>query len=113
MLPPGTGKEAARGDDAHLSCMSFQDLFSERAARYAQARPDYPAALIGFVASLAGKRELAWDCGTGNGQAAVALAEHFAHVIATDASDRQLAAARPHERVEYRVARAEASGLPD
>lgn len=87
--------------------------FARQAATYAAIRPDYPPALFDFVASLGGARRLAWDCGTGNGQAAVALAEHFARVIATDASAEQLAHARPHPRVEYRVATAEASGLAD
>jgi SAM-dependent methyltransferase len=58
------------------------------------------------------RRELAWDCATGNGQAALGLAEHFARVVATDASAGQIASAVPHERVSYRVALAHASGLP-
>jgi ubiquinone/menaquinone biosynthesis C-methylase UbiE len=55
---------------------------------------------------------LAWDCATGNGQAAIGLAEHFRRVIATDASRAQIASAIPHDRVTYRVARANESGLP-
>jgi ubiquinone/menaquinone biosynthesis C-methylase UbiE len=41
----------------------------------------------------------------------VELAEVFAHVIATDASDKQIANAEKHPRVEYRVAPAETSEL--
>src|ERR1043166_5276419 len=93
--------------------MPFRDLFSERAALYTRVRPDYPAALIAFAASVAPGHDTAWDCATGNGQAAVALAEHFKHVIATDASAEQIAHAKPHDRVDYRVATAEESGLPD
>ncbi len=48
--------------------------------------------------------QLAWDCGTGNGQAAVVLAERFARVLATDPSVAQIASAQRHPRVEYRVA---------
>jgi ubiquinone/menaquinone biosynthesis C-methylase UbiE len=55
--------------------------------------------------------ELAWDCATGSGQAAVELAEVFEGVIATDASEKQIANAERHPRVEYRVAPAEKSGL--
>jgi ubiquinone/menaquinone biosynthesis C-methylase UbiE len=65
------------------------------------------------VCDAVAHRGVAWDCATGNGQAAVALAAYFEHVIATDASAEQLARARPHPRVEYRVAPAETSGLPD
>jgi SAM-dependent methyltransferase len=58
-------------------------------------------------------RDLAWDCATGNGQAALALAEHFRQVHATDLSAEQLAQATPHPRIDYRQAPAEASGLAD
>jgi ubiquinone/menaquinone biosynthesis C-methylase UbiE len=85
--------------------------FAKQAKFYAQFRPDYPHELFAFVASVAPRRELAWDCATGNGQAAVGLAEHFRKVIATDISAEQIAQARLHPRVEYRVGRAEASGL--
>jgi SAM-dependent methyltransferase len=89
----------------------FIDLFSARAAAYARFRPTYPESMLEYLARLAPERRLAWDCGTGNGQAAVLLASHFEHVIATDASAKQLAQAAPHPRVEYRQATAESSGL--
>ena len=91
----------------------FQDHFSRRAAGYAAYRPDYPPALFAYLASVAPARRMAWDCATGSGQAALGTAEHFARVIATDASAAQVEHARPHPRVEYRVARADASGLDD
>ena len=56
---------------------------------------------------------MALDCATGNGQAARGLADHFARVIATDASPKQISNARLHPRIEYRVAPADSSGLPD
>jgi SAM-dependent methyltransferase len=92
--------------------VKFKDHFSQHAAEYAQYRPDYPPELFVYVASLAPDRRYAWDCGTGNGQAAIGLAGLFDRVIATDASDKQIANAEPHQGVEYRVARAEKSGLP-
>jgi SAM-dependent methyltransferase len=64
-----------------------------------------------YLGSLAPRRELAWDCGTGNGQAAISLASVFDRVIATDASEKQIANSQAHERVVYRVAPAEESGL--
>jgi ubiquinone/menaquinone biosynthesis C-methylase UbiE len=63
------------------------------------------------LATIAPGKQLAWDCATGNGQAAVALAEVFERVIATDASEKQIAHAEAHPRVEYRVAPAEDSGI--
>ena len=91
--------------------MSFRDHFSTAAASYAEFRPRYPAALFAHLAGLAPARDAAWDCATGSGQAALGLAEHFARVIATDASAAQVAAATAHPRIEYRVAPAERSGL--
>src|SRR5690606_3306632 len=79
----------------------------------AQARPGYPEALFEWLASQCEDRSLAWDCATGSGQAAIALARHFRQVIATDASAEQIANAGTAERVEYRVASAERSGLAD
>jgi SAM-dependent methyltransferase len=78
---------------------------------YAAHRPTYPARLFAELAARAPSADLAWDCATGNGQAAVGLAAHFRRVIATDASEAQVASATPHERVSYRVALAESSGL--
>ena len=91
----------------------FKDLFSRGSVEYAAFRPTYPAALFAWLASRCPGRGLAWDCATGNGQAALGLAEHFLRVVATDASPEQIASAGPHPRVEYRVALAESSGLPD
>lgn len=90
---------------------TFRDLFSGHAGEYARYRPTYPPELFAWLASQAPARDLAWDCGTGSGQAAVALAEHFARVVATDASREQLAKATPHDRVEYAQATAESPGL--
>lgn len=91
--------------------MRSADYFSASAEAYATFRPSYPDALIRYVAECAPGRDLAWDCATGNGQAAVPLGDWFARVVATDASETQLAHARPHPRVAYRLAPAGASGL--
>ena len=91
--------------------MKFQDHFSAQAADYAKFRPGYPRELFDYLGSIAPSRQLAWDCGTGNGQAAGGLALVFDRVIATDASDKQIANAQSHERVDYGVAPAENSGI--
>ncbi|MDP2824630.1 MAG: class I SAM-dependent methyltransferase [Sulfuritalea sp.] len=87
------------------------DHFSGHAADYAKARPGYPPELFAWLAQQCPTRDLAWDCGTGNGQAAHALAEHFQRVHATDLSAEQIAQAKPHSSIDYRVAPAETSGL--
>jgi SAM-dependent methyltransferase len=91
--------------------VAFQDHFSSRAPLYARARPTYPPALFEDLARLASGRRLAWDCGTGSGQAAVLLAAEFDAVIATDPSEAQLQEAPPHPRVTYRRGAEDASGL--
>jgi len=91
--------------------MSFQDHFSQLADRYAQVRPSYPAALFDYLAERCTRRQLAWDCACGNGQATLALAQRFARVVATDASERQLGSAAPGPNITYRLAAAEDSGL--
>jgi SAM-dependent methyltransferase len=91
--------------------MEFQDHFSGRAAIYSQFRPTYPDALFDWVSGLVRSHEVVWDCATGSGQAAVGLSKHFDRVIATDASDKQIAMAAPHPSIDYRVATASESGL--
>jgi len=85
--------------------------FSKMASEYAASRPVYPAELFAWLAGVSPAREIAWDVATGNGQAAVGLATHFARVIGSDVSARQLENAWPHPRVAYRLGTAEESGL--
>jgi len=102
-----------RGTGSSGSPAPFKDHFSRRAVDYARSRPHYPRLLFSALAQLAPGRGTAWDCGTGNGQAATGLAEHFTAVVATDASADQIAHGETHSRVTYRVTRETASGLPD
>jgi SAM-dependent methyltransferase len=90
---------------------SFSDHYSSVASRYASYRPGYPPALFAWLASVAPDRHRAWDCGTGSGQAAIPLAEHFAHVVATDPSAAQLAHAASKSGVHYAAMSAERAAL--
>lgn len=92
--------------------MSFRDHFSSNADEYARARPDYPEAFLSWIAAQSPGRGLLVDVATGNGQAARGLAPFFERVIALDASAQQIAQARGPSTIEFRVARAEATGLP-
>lgn len=91
----------------------FKDHFSAHAGAYAAHRPTYPVRLFNYLGEAAPGRTLAWDAGTGNGQAALGLAPHFARVIATDASHEQIALARPYPGVTFRVGDEASSGLED
>jgi SAM-dependent methyltransferase len=92
---------------ANATAMNFKDHFSGHARDYARARPTYPRALFEYLASLCEEHELAWDCGTGNGQAALDLTAYFTRIIATDASAEQLQQATEHTQIEYRHTPAE------
>lgn len=87
--------------------MTFKDHFSSHAEVYRAARPSYPTEVFVWMGSQVVHHRLAVDVGTGNGQAALGLTEHFESVLATDASAEQVAQSMPHERVHYEVSPAE------
>jgi SAM-dependent methyltransferase len=90
---------------------AFSDHFGAAAASYAGYRPHYPAALFEWLAAASPRHDRVWDCGTGSGQAAVALASHFAEVIASDPSVAQLTNAERTEQVAYVAMTAEQCAL--
>lgn len=92
---------------------AFKDHFSSQAIAYEKFRPRYPPELFEWLAANSPARDLAVDVATGNGQAAIALAELFHEVVATDASAAQLKAAQPKPRVRYQCEPAERITLPD
>jgi ubiquinone/menaquinone biosynthesis C-methylase UbiE len=85
--------------------------YSPIAGQYARARPGYPAELFAYLSSIVDRHLLAWDCATGNGQAALELVKHFERVIGTDISAEQIGHAVHHPRIAYRVAGANQSGI--
>lgn len=89
------------------------DLFSGHADQYARYRIDYPAELYDFILARVASRETAWDCATGNGQVAGALADWFTQVEATDISETQLAQAVQKTNIHYQVGPAERTTFPD
>ncbi|MDH5804378.1 MAG: class I SAM-dependent methyltransferase [Gemmatimonadota bacterium] len=91
----------------------FHDHFSKTASQYARFRPTYPRELFSFLASTTPNNALAWDCGTGNGQAAVGLADYFDKVVATDPSEAQLNHAVLCDRVHYECCSEGECGLKD
>jgi len=93
--------------------MQFLDYFSGHANLYAEFRPTYPEELFAYLASKSRNKTLAWDCCTGNGQAAEGLASHFDFVIASDGSRDQIHEAKSKEQIDYFVALAEQPPLQD
>jgi SAM-dependent methyltransferase len=91
--------------------VTYVNLFDGQAEEYARFRPGYPDALFAHLAARVPSRRLAWDVGTGNGQAALRLADDFDRVVATDSSAIQISHAPAHPKVNYEVALAQDSGL--
>ena len=104
--------------------MSFQDHFSAVSKSYQQYRPTYPDELFYHLSHVCQEHTCAWDCATGTGQSARALAPYFDRVIATDGSEAQVLIAQknqnqpnakngPESKLEFKTATAEHSGLAD
>ncbi len=91
----------------------MKDNFSNQANLYAKFRPEYPLELYDFILKNTKNRETAWDCATGNGQAAKVLAQHFEQVYATDISQKQIDNATLADNVEYSISSAEKTPFDD
>ena len=57
--------------------------FGAHAGAYKAGRPTYPDALFDWLAQISPAREAVWDCATGSGQAALALAEQGRELMGT------------------------------
>ena len=87
--------------------MEFPDRFSDKARRYASARPLYPDELYEFAASVAPGRDRVWDCGTGSGQAAGGLAKFLLSYVQTWSATRRCMSSQGYlffERAEAALA---------
>ena len=91
--------------------VNLKECFSGLSSNYAKYRPSYPKELFHYLASLSSEHTLAWDCATGNGQAAVMLSSFFQQVIATDISPRQIDLVTLKPNIDYRVLPAEKTNL--
>jgi len=92
--------------------MEYIKHFNQESEKYLYYRPDYPQNLFTYLSTLANSDEYVWDCGTGNGQAALALTKHFAGIIATDINFAQLAVGLQDEKVHYVCCLAEQTPIP-
>jgi ubiquinone/menaquinone biosynthesis C-methylase UbiE len=89
-----------------------KDLFSKQSDLYARYRPGYPSALIEHILRYVSGRQTAWDCATGNGQAAALLASHFELVEATDISRKQISNSIQLPNIHYSISSAEKTIFP-
>ena len=91
----------------------FVDRFAFAAGDYASYRPHYPDVLFDWLRRRLPRARRVWDCGTGSGQAATALAARFDLVVASDPSWSQLSHAGHANRPDYVAMTAEACALAD
>lgn len=91
----------------------FKDHFSDASSDYKTYRPQYPKELFEFLATHTPTTHHIWDCGCGNGQASVALAEVFQNVSASDASEEQIKQAELKPNISYSTSPAEVIAAAD
>jgi len=96
-------------EDAGPRPSAERNVFAEASHAYAAARPRYPAALFEWIAGQCERRGRAWDCATGNGQAAHGLKPWFERVCASDVSLEQVARATPARGIDFIACAAERS----
>ena len=97
---------------AHQPNMAFSDHFSGVAGDYARYRPDYPEKLFDWLARQPAAAGTAVDVACGTGQATLPLVRRFERVVGVDASAELIRKAPADAGIEWKVARAEATGLP-
>lgn len=90
-----------------------RNWFEQGGEAYARFRPEYPAELAQFLASISPSTALAVDVGCGNGQLTGHLATHFDKVLGLDPSADQIAHATEHPRIAYGCAPAERLPVAD
>lgn len=87
--------------------------FDQGGRDYARYRPDYPEALVDYLADMAPDTALALDVGCGSGQFTRQLGRRFEAVVGSDPSADQIAHARSAANVRYVAAAAENLGGED
>lgn len=92
--------------------VGMKDNFSQDSANYGRYRPTYPEDLFLYLVDLVRERGIAWDCATGNGQFAAALAPFFRRIEATDISPQQMAEAPRAQNIFYSKVPAEETDFP-
>jgi len=91
----------------------MKDNFSVNSDKYARYRPGYPNELFEFLNEITNQKDLAWDCGTGNGQSARSLSKYYKKVYATDISNKQLKHAQHTNNIVYAQEAAEKTSLEE
>ncbi|WZZ18082.1 hypothetical protein YC2023_111171 [Brassica napus] len=76
-------------------------LTEKQANEYLNARPTYPTIWYKVLAGRTSNHKVAWDVGTGNGQAALGVADYYQRVVATDIDEKPMSIAKPHPNVTY------------
>ena len=89
------------------------NMYDIEAEKYKDYRPKYPDSIFEYLASMTDSHNLAWDCATGNGQAAISLTNYYDRVFGSDISAEQIKYAQRSPKIDYQVRSCNKSGLPD
>lgn len=93
--------------------MDARATFSLASDGYAAGRPSYPPELFAWIASSCREHRTAWDCATGNGQAAAGLTPYFDVIEATDISPEQIEHGSRADKIRYSAQAAERTDFAD
>ncbi|MFT3742200.1 MAG: class I SAM-dependent methyltransferase [Gammaproteobacteria bacterium] len=91
--------------------MNYGKQFNEFSEQYLKHRPLFPKSLFSWISDCTTEKNLAWDVGTGNGQAAIMLTDHFDQIVATDLNLNQIQFAQYHPKIIYHCEPAERTHL--
>lgn len=91
--------------------MNDVQTFSRNSEPYAQHRPQSPEGLFSYLNKICTSHDSAWDCATGNGQAAISCANYSSPMEATDISSEQIEQSIVHPKVSYGVCAAECTSF--
>jgi SAM-dependent methyltransferase len=112
-IPTEDGPDSASSGTSPPQSPQWNDHFSDIAAGYHSNRFAYPPAFYRAMADRSPGTAAVWDCGAGNGQASLALAQEYDQVFASEASAEQLRHAQPHDRIDYRAEQVEECSIND
>lgn len=87
--------------------MEIAERFGLCSEAYKNIRPSYPDDLILYLKRTFSDACTVLDCGTGNGQVAIKLAEHFSNIIAIDYQENQIKNAIKKNNIQYLVMQSE------
>lgn len=80
---------------------NIKNEFDNEANEYKEYRLEYPKEIFEWIKSIKPVANNVLDLGTGNGQAAIKLADFYSNIYAIDISENQIQCAYKHPNIRY------------